>query len=115
MTPDHEADREFDEWRSADAAENDPILRIQRAAFRGGWEAQAAVCRHIDEVATAESVAQMAAGDRDEALENFARAEHEIERLEGLLRRIHDAAKNGIEGKDDYEVMREIEMLSGED
>ena len=42
-------------------------------------------------------------------------AEHEVGRLEGLLRRIHDAARDGIEGKDDYEVMREIEMLSGED
>lgn len=41
--------------------------------------------------------------------------EREIRRLIGLLVRIHDIAKNGLEGGDDYEAMREIEMLSGND
>lgn len=41
--------------------------------------------------------------------------EADIRHLTGLLTRIHDIAKNGIEGGDDYEAMRRIEELSGGD
>lgn len=41
-----------------------------------------------------------------------AALETEVERLTKILDRIHDIAENGWEGHDDYEAMREIEMLS---
>lgn len=39
--------------------------------------------------------------------------EADVERLTTRLIRIHAIAKDGIEGNDDYENMREIERLSG--
>lgn len=41
--------------------------------------------------------------------------EAEVDRLTKLLVQIHAIAKNGLEGGDDYEAMREIETLSGDD
>ena len=46
----------------------------------------------------AESVAQMAAHDRDEALENFARVEQEYARLQGAARSILWMAERYAEG-----------------
>jgi hypothetical protein len=46
---------------------------------------------------------------------DFERLEDEVDRLTKLLIQIHDIAKNGLDGGDDYEAMREIEILSGGD
>jgi hypothetical protein len=37
-----------------------------------------------------------------------------VRRLAAILDRIHGIARDGMEGGDDYEAMREIERLSGE-
>jgi len=72
------------------------------ASFRAGWDAgrihEAGVCTHGREsdaaLETAESVAQMAAHDRDEALENFAQVEQEYAQLRAWLEPLEAWASN---------------------
>lgn len=79
------------------------------------YERTARVADLERQVEVAESVAQMAAHDRDEALENFARVEQEYERLQQAARSILWMAREYAEGggrggpeMQDYEAAAEI-------